>query len=154
MPQVPDFRSLTSSFVVSKPEKTSPKFVFVSINNPKDIRDPRKQTTIRRQAKKMSGRKRQQRHELGFVFESGTKDPGTDSADLKPVRRPDTVVPEHSESNNNLFEDQPSNSRIGFNVSLRPLGAGRGLNPFASFPIKPTPRVVQLIDSCEHSIPR
>jgi hypothetical protein len=151
MSPIPDFRSVPSSFVESKLGSTSPKFVFVSINNPKDIRHPRNQTTIRRQARKVAGRKVQRRERFEFVPEYVTKNPDVECTDLIPVHRSEAVVLERKRSDGNTIDNKGVHSRIDFNISLRPLGAGRGLNPLASFPIKSTPRVLQLINSCERS---
>ena len=35
---------------------------------------------------------------------------------------------------------------------LTPLGAGRGLVPFATYPVKTTPRMIQLFDYSEYGL--
>jgi hypothetical protein len=154
MSPAPEIRSRQPDFVVPGLGRKSPKFVFVTINDPKDIRNPRKQTIIRSHARKDAGRKERKREGFIFVHERGTPTSAVDTLKSIPVDPARTAIPAleslgSDETENKSLDNHPDILPLLSITSLRPLGAGRGYNPFASFPIEPTPRVVQLIDSCK-----
>jgi hypothetical protein len=149
MSEISDSRSRTPNFGTRK----SPKFVFVTINNPKDIRDRTKQTRIRSHARKDAGRRVRKQKGFHFIYESGSTVLTNDTPNPNPADPAGTVIQapkflECNEGGKRSSNDQPNLTLLSSIASIRPLGAGRGYNPFASFPIKSTPRVVQLIDSC------
>jgi hypothetical protein len=152
MSQTPEFRSSLPKFAITPPD-ISPKFVFVSINKPEDIRNASKRTTIRSHARKDARRRVKKQNGFRFVYEPGTTDFAPSIPNVRPLDSAGTVLSTSEIPESNTIEERPSENlkdvpALSSIVSLRPLGAGRGYNPFASFPIESTPRVVQLIDSC------
>jgi hypothetical protein len=134
-------------------DKASPKFIFVTINNPKEIQDQKQQTAIRRHARKDAGRKLQRRRGFEFVYEPSTVKLSVDTCDSNIDTKTDLTIPdaksvEASRTIHNVPITQILQPRLGSMASLRPLGSGRGFNPLAPFPVRSTPRVTQLIDSC------
>jgi hypothetical protein len=154
------FGSLEPSFVADVPNQTTPRFSFVNIQRPEELRDRTKQSLVRRHAKRDADRVKSSRRRAQIMTSS--TEPGFEQAAPK---IPDTEQAE------NLFHDRRTeevddirnstgrppvrsyDERLGptENMSysldiLKPLGAGRGLTPFASYPVKPTARATQLID--------
>lgn len=160
-----DFGPTEPTFIANIPLQKSPRFLFVTISNPDEIRDPTKQTTIRRHAKRDADRARKRRHKFqagSLMLERGVKQSAvsyprvhcntgaeqatgkqenrkTDAVHLPTERPPVTDHNTSPELLNNEF------SSLDF---LRPLGAGRGFNPLASYPVEPSSRKTQLLDYC------
>jgi hypothetical protein len=118
-------------------KKESPDFAFITITNPQDIKDPSKQTAIRRHARTNNSRsKNQRRKQTKIVFNL----PAADSDKHEEIEE---VV------DNSYFDfNDASDASLGSLALeyIRPLGAGRGMNPMAPFPIQLNSRMVQLVD--------
>lgn len=160
-----DFGSIEPTFVANILLQKSPRFLFVTISNPDEIRDPTKRTTIRRHAKRDADRARKRSHKIqaeSLMLErrvkqsavsyprvrcntSAEQPPGkqknqeADAAYLSTERLPVTDRDISPERLNN------ESSSLAF---LRPLGAGRGFNPLAPYPVEPSSRKTQLLDYC------
>jgi len=157
MSWIPDFRSVSPTFVVNSTANISPKFVFVSIDKPEDIRDPKRQKAIRRHARRGKEREARRRDDVGFVHEFPVANMAAESTNsdqssghLEKVKHL-VQAHENPRTNDAQFPNPPSPKALEF-VSLdflRPIGNGRGYNPLAPFPIKTTPRVIQLVDYCK-----
>lgn len=160
-----DFGSIEPTFFANIPLQKSPRFLFVTISNPDEIRDPTKQTTIRRHAKRDADRARKRRHkiqaeslmlerrvkqsEVSYPRErcntSAEQPPGkqkTQEADAVYLSTERPPVTDHDISPERLNNESSS---LAF---LRPLGAGRGFNPLAPYPVEPSSRKTQLLDYC------
>ncbi|RFU24341.1 hypothetical protein B7463_g11997, partial [Scytalidium lignicola] len=158
-----DFGSISPTFVANVPVKKSPKFLFVSITNPDDIKNPTKQITIRRHAKRDANRAKNTRQNSQFkrLIVQTTPNKAVVPRSSVPYnpsapqqrseqqwQQADTV--DVSSENPPVIEQDKSPESLNTNFNslafLRPLGAGRGLNPFAPYPVEPNSRTVQLLD--------
>ncbi|OCL09727.1 hypothetical protein AOQ84DRAFT_353898 [Glonium stellatum] len=124
-------------------------FAFINITNPKDLTRADNQRTIRRHAWD-AGRPHGRRRRRNYTFDlSSFYLPAVNSASIVPVQQVD----------NDREHQKHETSKIGFKEAemvphdqyppidyIRPLGAGRGLDPLAPFPVPSNPRIVQLID--------
>jgi hypothetical protein len=154
MSSPPNFRSISPTFLVKSSVDKSPRFVFVSICNPRDIRDPKKQKVIRRHARRDVERNNRSKKQLEFFRSAYIAEPAaepimrTQTAALLQVKEQGTQ--EHQQHVvGRIFNDDQASSATLQHASLdflRPIGAGQGFNPFAPLPIKTTPRTAQLLD--------
>jgi hypothetical protein len=158
-----DFGSIEPTFVAHIPLKKSPKFIFVTLNNPDDIKDPTKQTTIRRHAKRDADRARKESYKLhaeslmleGAVSQSAVSHQAVrsknraeqKSAKQKHKKTDDVYNPtEMPSATNHNTSFELLNNKSGSLAFLRPLGAGRGFNSFAPYPMERSSRNTQLLD--------
>jgi hypothetical protein len=149
-----NFRSVSPMFLVKSNVEKSPQFVFISINNPEDIKDPQTQKIIRHHARQNAERNyRKKKTQGGFhgscILESATQPTkSTQTGALSHVM--ETAIREYQQHptdrrlvHSHIGHEGLQSQSLDF---LRPIGAGRGFNPFAPLPIKTTPRTVQLLD--------
>lgn len=160
-----DFSSIEPTFVANIPLQKSPRFLFVTINNPDGIRDQTKQTAIRRHAKRDADRARKRSHKIqaeSLMLERPAKQsvvsysrlrrntgaeepPGkqqNQKADVVYLSTERPPVTGHNNSHERLANEPSS---LAF---LRPLGAGRGFNPLMPYPVKLSSQKSQLLDYC------
>ncbi|KIW03913.1 uncharacterized protein PV09_04756 [Verruconis gallopava] len=157
MPTSNKFGSVEPTFVAKVPGYTSPKFSFVTITNPGDLTDKEKKRKIRQHAKRQFDRSKARTYRARFENEG---------AHAKSVQRTPAVVPLSNASPEPITVDQTGaqDRRLELIPSvpvarsvlttaplipmsyLRPLGAGRGYEPFKAYPVPATPRMIQLLD--------
>jgi hypothetical protein len=133
---------ISSALLARKP----PKFAFITITNPTEIKDSRKKTTIRRHARASTNQpniKRRKQFKLTFDI------PYIESQDTG------TVQPTNLVQNEAIYvgsigvdasgQTNRSSSSEPLSLSLlRPLGSGRGLLPMQSFPVDANSRIREL----------
>jgi hypothetical protein len=154
MSNTPNFRSNSPTFLVNSSVGKSPRFVFVSIHNPRDIKDPKKQKIIRRHARKDIERNKRRENKIGVVLSSNLAETATETIKstlagaLSLAKEEGTHEDQQHVTGRVLNDDQAGSAylQIPSLDFLSPIGAGRGFNPFAPLPIKATPRTVQLLD--------
>jgi hypothetical protein len=129
------------------PQKT-PEFTFITITNPSQIKDSRKQTAIRRHARaSTTSSKQQRRKRLKLVFDLPEAKVKSNAAIVHSTDVAQKVLPEDEA---NIEHDPRSSSNSSFASHelslawLRPIGAGRGLAPLQPFPVVPSSRMRDL----------
>ena len=140
----PSINNLIHSTLASqKPSK----FAFVTITNPNDIKDSKKQTVIRRHARASTASSKQQRRKHAkLVFDL------PDTTSQVTIETNATFVQSNKSSDKETVEDETidhSDSLTTYEMpwsSLRPLGAGRGLSPLQPFPVAVTSRDRDLVN--------
>lgn len=158
-----NFRSIEPTFAANVPSQKSPRFLFVTISNPDEIRDPAKQTTIRRHAKRDADRMRKTSRKVedeSLTLERRVKQA---AVSYTQVLRNDSVEQPQSKQKNqeadamyyttemlpvadhDISPERPSNNSSSL-AFLRPLGAGLGFNPLAPYPIESGSRNAHLLD--------
>jgi hypothetical protein len=153
MATLKDFGSIKPTFVTNVRLEKSPKFLFVTISNPDQIKGRKQQTSIRSHAKRKSDQERKRKYDIR-----------TETLNLKPQVEPSakqpTSKPTHQQNDAlnlsteiQLIGEQDSsrhqtNHELGSLALLKPLGAGRGLNPFAPYPFQLNSKTTQLMDRC------
>jgi hypothetical protein len=156
-----DFGSMAPTFIARVPLKKSPRFLFVTISNPDEIKNPTKQSIIRRHAKRDADRARKSRQNPqieSLTVETQFNQPTVshpsnhsteqtlgekqNQVDMLYLSSEGTPVTERDKSPGWL------NNKPRSLAFLRPLGAGRGFNPFAPYPVEPNSRTIQLLDYC------
>ena len=149
-----NFGSIEPTFAATIPLQKSPKFLFVTISNPDEIRDPTKQTTIRRHAKRDADRARKRSHRIqaeSVMLEGRVKQTVVSHPRVRcntGAERP------HGKQKNQISPEQLNNESTSL-AFLRPLGAGLGFNPLAPYPVEPSSQKTQLLDYCMlHSLNR
>jgi len=129
-------------------------FAFINITDPKDLTHADNQRTIRRHAWD-AGCPHKRRRRRNYTFDlSDFHPPASDYASIVPIqhvnndhdRQKDEGLKKYLEE----VERIPPSQYLPIDC-LRPLGAGRGLDPLAPFPIPSNSRIVQLIDFGEIS---
>ena len=156
-----DFGSMAPTFVANVPLKKSPKFLFVTISNPDEIKNPTKQSIIRRHAKRDADRARKSRQNPQFeslVVEtqfnqpavSHPRNPSTKQTLGQKQNQVDTLYPSSERPPVTERDKSPGwrNNKPSSLAFLKPRGAGRGFNPFAPYPVEPNSRTIQLLDYC------
>jgi hypothetical protein len=152
------FGSVEPTFITKAPKRTSPKFSFVTIRTPSDLRDKSKQKAIRQHAKRGVDRLKAKKYRARFltsshcVYEDETESPAeipgklsNDWGLLTPIELLHKSMI-NSKVTVCLDESEPDNEAIIPWNSLRPLGGGRGFVPFTAYPVQPTSRMIQLFD--------
>jgi hypothetical protein len=146
-----NFGSTEPTFAANIPLQKSPRFLFVTINNPDEIRDPTKQTTIRRHAKRDSDRARKRSHKiqaesvmLGSRLYSNTSAEQPQSKQKKQEADAVYLPP----VNDHDISDERLNNESSSLALFRPLGAGVGFNPLAPYPVDLSSQKTQLFDYC------
>jgi|SRR5579871_3223996 len=154
-----DFGSIAPTFTTNVPLQKSPRFLFVTISNPDEIKEPAKQTTIRRHAKKDADRARKRSHKIQAetlvsetqVKQSVISNPSAEQAHDKQKNQESDVVylsneiPSVTDSDISPGQLNNESNSLAF---LRPLGAGLGFNPLAPYPVELNSRQTQLLDYC------
>jgi hypothetical protein len=143
--------SLTELISSALTPRKPPDFTFITITNPRDIKDSKRQTKIRRHARESTLRLKKQRQipmKLVFDLDSPVdadrnvlNDPQADA-----LRQDAAPIVGSTEDDISASEDPPFSSQMPSLDFLRPIGAGRGLNPLQPFPDAVDARMRQLID--------
>ena len=148
------FRSAQPTFVANTTDD-SRTFSFVNVQRPEEMKQRAKRSLIRRHAKRDADRSKAQEHRLAIEHladstpavttpvrstEHEQATYGSENQTSSPASM--AMVPEQGD-----YEWMPSS--LDF---LAPLGAGRGLVPFATYPVKTTPRMIQLLDYSEYDL--
>jgi len=144
--------------------RDAPNFTFITITNPKDIKDSNKQTAIRRQARTNAGRTKPKRGKpVRITFDLPVEDSTiSHNEEITPAILP-TSEPEQEE--NTIVVQQ--NERLALEVrvaafkaaklisisTLRPMSITfLGTNPLAIFPLKTNERMRQLVSFLHDSM--
>jgi hypothetical protein len=158
-----NFGSIAPTFVASVPLKKSPRFLFVTVSNPDEIKNPTKQSIIRRHAKKDADRVRKTRQNPQFesLIENQLNQPAVSHRSIPCNLSAEETLGEQqnqqvdavylSSERPPVIERDKSPEWLNKSsslASLRPLGAGRGLNPFAPYPVEPNSRTIHALDYC------
>jgi hypothetical protein len=139
---------LSSALASQKPSK----FVFVTISNPGEIKDSKKQSVIRRHARASTlSSKPKRRNQIKLVFDlpdAASQVTTESNATSSPVHVVQSL--EHTNEASigddmNGHSSSPSSSDIPLD-SLRPIGSGRGFLPSLTFPVAADLRVRHLTD--------
>lgn len=158
-----NFGSIQPTFAANIPLQKSPKFLFVTISNPDEIRDPIKQTTIRRHAKRDADRARKRGRKIqaeSLMLESRVKQfavsyprvPCNSSTEhphyKQKIQEADAVYlsTERTPVTGHDISPERLNNESSSLAFLRPIGAGLGFNPLAPYPIEPSLSRTQLVD--------
>jgi hypothetical protein len=127
-------------------------FAFISIQNPGDIKDSRKQAAIRRHARASTNRlKQQERKHLKVVFDlpdaASHVEAESHAAVLPSTNAFPNVETTHVSSVEHHSREQsgllPSWHELSTSY-LRPIGSGRGLVPLKPFPVAADARIRDL----------
>jgi hypothetical protein len=152
------FRAIEPTFVADVPATEFQQFSFVTVQKPEELKNKARQRLIRRHAKRDVDRARARKYKsslapLGTPFIKATNDvnelmrasfPRIDQGDILTTdSRHDDLITVSSGGCD--VEQIPS---LSF---LKPLGAGRGLNPFATYPVRTTPRMNALFEYSKSS---
>ena len=124
-------------------------FAFINITDPKDLTHADNQRIIRRHAWD-AGRPHKRRRRRNYTFDlSDFHPPATDYASIVPVQQVNNDHDRQKDEGLKKYLEEveriPPSQYLPIEC-LRPLGAGRGLDPLAPFPIPSNSRIVQLID--------
>jgi hypothetical protein len=153
-----DFGSVKPTFAADVPSQKSPRFSFVNIQKPGEVRDKKKQSTIRRHAKKDSDREKFRRRRAEVELLTSESSPEHDAIIISPAKQPSACHRAYQKASDTLILDgKQTDNRRGFSVDSldldagppaiwKPLGAGRGYTPFAPYPVQATHRTTQLLD--------
>ena len=141
-----NFGSIGPTFVASIPLQKSPRFLFVTISNPDEIREPTKQTIIRRHAQRDADRARKRSHKIqaeNLMLDVATLEQyshKTSRKTRKPMRCRLSLIMTFllSGSTTNLV---PWHSWDHLVLVL-------GFTPFAPYPVELNSRKTQLLDYC------
>jgi hypothetical protein len=142
---------LISSALASR---KAPEFAFITITNPSQIKDSRKQTVIRRHARASTSKstissKQQRRKRLKLVFDLPEATVKSNAAILQSTNVAQKVATTGTDEANIEHDPKASSnpSSKSYELSLgwlRPIGAGRGLVPLQPFPVVPSVRMRDL----------
>jgi hypothetical protein len=123
-------------------------FAFITITNPSQIKDARKQTAIRRHARaSTTGKTQQRRKRLKLVFDLPDAPPQATVEHSAVVAQSVDIVQNDDTANqaSNEQESDSSSSPYDFSASVfKPIGAGRGLDPLHPFPFAVNSRLRDL----------
>jgi hypothetical protein len=142
--------STEPTFAIGVSGREAQTFSFITIQNPSELKNKHRQSLIRRHAKRDTDRSKAQKYrsrvELLQAPRTAVKpqqvscERSPDQADLG---RPGPGKDASRQSELDYHDNEASTESLSF---LRPLGAGRGLVPFANYPFEVTSRMVQLFD--------
>src|ERR1051326_5268237 len=126
-------------------DHSPPTLEFVTITNPDEIKDPAKQRKVRRHAR------RRNRSVVSSSWKA--RSIVIDLPEVEPFAAPGDIVnagpPTAAYGRITLSDPTDPNNSISIPLSLeflRPIGAGRGLQSLAPFPIESNTRITQLVD--------
>ena len=142
-----DFRNIEPTFATSVPANQPRAFSFVTVQNPDELKQKSRQSLIRKHAKQDVDRAKARKHR----------------ATIQTLKReqPVQISPAHRNAGSARLAStslaSPSDGKSAANKDrnfqplpdieiLKPIGAGRGLVPFAPYPVKPSTRDIQLFD--------
>jgi hypothetical protein len=140
------------------PRKLS-ELAFVTITNPNHIKDSRIQTTVRRHARASTNRSKQNRRKnLKLVFELQAAESQLHTKGKTAIVKPtndtqsdkttyEVSIDDHIAEHTSLLFSSLSPLNL-----LRPIGAGRGLDPLQPFPIAVDARMRDLVNFGLNSI--
>jgi hypothetical protein len=148
MTTLKDFSSIQPTFTTNVQVEKSPKFLFVTISNPNQIKSRRKQNTIRSHAKRKSDQERKRKLEtrterLNQEFQ----------VELSAPQHGNKQINQRNEADIELIIEQDgsrdqTNHELDSLAFLKPIGAGRGFNPFSPYPFQLNSKTTQLLDRC------
>jgi hypothetical protein len=131
---------LASALASQKPSD----FAFVTITNPNDIRDSKKQSVIRRHARaSTTNSKQRRRQQIKLVFDLPDAASQVTTATNVTVLTSSVDTVENVESTSAVSNESDTRRQLSFE-SLRPIGSGRGLHPFQPFPVAANARLRHL----------
>jgi hypothetical protein len=134
-----------NSLLASALESQKPSdFAFVTITNPSDIRDSKKQSVIRRHARaSTTNSKRRRRQQIKLVFDLPDPASQVTAGSNVPVLASSVDTVENVESTSAVSIENDTGRHLSFE-SLRPIGSGRGLHPLQPFPVAANARLRHL----------
>ncbi len=121
-------------------------FAFITITNPKEIKDLKKQTKIRRHARESTIRAKgqRQRYQKTVVLELPESNFGNTLLDQPMNIMRGDAIPISEKGRDDIEEEEDPSTP--FWTFLRPIGHGRGLDPLAPFPTMVSARNRCLLD--------
>lgn len=147
-----NFANIAPTFIANVPyKKNSPKFLFVTINKPDEIKNSTRQFTIRRHAKKDADRARKAKRQNHLVLEVSRLDQSTISesnpSNLIQAEQPLGSDKQRSQQADGTYSlvAEHNNQEYSSLSFLTSFGLGRG---FAAYPIEPNSREIQLLGYC------
>ena len=148
MVSIRQFRNLQPTWAAHDPSSNVQQFSFVTVLNPDELKHKTHKRQIRKHAKRDVDRVKAKRHRAG-IEDLNTK------TGLVPASGPETPTTRTISSplSDGAFSfdsklQAADSDEVNFEdlEYLRPIGAGRGFEPFLSYPFKPTARMVMLLD--------
>jgi hypothetical protein len=127
-------------------------FAFITITNPSDLKDARKQTAIRRHARlSTNSSKKQRRKYTELVFDLSdaapqitTEDNRASATSINAIQNVETTYGSNVEGGKSGKSDSlPSLDGLSWTL-LRPISSGRGLLPLQPFPTSANSRMRDL----------
>jgi hypothetical protein len=144
---IPSVKAMISSALA---KSKSPEFAFITLTNPKDFKDSKNLSKIRRHARESTIRAKHERrkHARNLVFELPDSRAQAQTESDTALFQPTIMTQSYGTSG--LVENEPLLLSLG---CLRPIGHGRGLSPLAPFPAATNSRIKHILNYGLKSLP-